>query len=783
MMKTLPAYMCAATGVALLASGAIAQTAVDVYCDFETGSHGDVITTTVLSNATHTAFGNWSILGTGMTISTNYETTLNGSVTVQGTNYNDSGSTRTFRCPADIQSTFVEFTPAATTTDASVGCFFRYGGAASTTWMTYDILYIHRRTGKWAVLGLKDWPTPVMYAHTEDPAVRGPYISIEKDTTYWLSLVDGPTNAEVRVYNAATFEVIGTSSLPHTTPQDIMFFRFGRTDGHGNSQTNVFYFDDVVLDLDGSLDPAFIPDDTPTPPHPYWVSTTGTDSWANAQSSNALAGAACTSISTMNANAAAGDTVYIRAGTTAAGTGQIALVNDGSSGNVIDVSVYSNETFIISDRTNIQGPAIELSGSNHITLRGITTSNCQESVDLNACTNIIIEDCTFTNHRNDESGWPVAVSLVNNSQSNIVRRTVVGSCGYEAAGDDKGSCVNLGTQDSEVDATRYNLFADCTLYRGGHDVVSDYASYNFFDRCFFYSDEWYGSGQYGSRAFITQDDGSATVPEHGNNTFRDCTFHRSGDPPDSDGVAIISLRTRRTRVVRCVFVDGANAGVNMSGPNAVENRIAHCTFVRNGIDTPMSDAGQKGGVTFLDSSGDPASNIVKNCIFRDNFADVSYEAVADPQTITNNWLHATGNPLFVSWDTNDLSPETLLTHDLGLQAKSAAIDAGAWITTAAATTSGTALVVADAFWFTDGGGITDGDEILIQGISTNLSVTAVDYSTHTLTITPAASWTSGDGVSFSYAGSAPDYGANEGGVFFWPEIADAPPNRLWMGVP
>jgi hypothetical protein len=153
--------------------------------------------------------------------------------------------------------------------------------------------------------------------------------------------------------------------------------------------------------------------------------------------------------------------------------------------------------------------------------------------------------------------------------------------------------VNIGTQFSETDASQFNYFTNCTLYRGGHDVVSDYAALNFFDGCFFYNDEWYGSQPFGDRAFISEDDSGASASTHGNTTFR------SGDPPDGDGVAIMSLRTKRNRVIRCVFVDGSNVGVNVTGVDATHNRIAHCVFVRKGVNTPQTGLGSKGRREFL----------------------------------------------------------------------------------------------------------------------------------------------------------------------------------------
>ncbi|MBE3144224.1 MAG: hypothetical protein IMZ61_09920, partial [Planctomycetes bacterium] len=44
----------------------------------------------------------------------------------------------------------------------------------------------------------------------------------------------------------------------------------------------------------------------------FWVSPTGAATWATAKSETPLSGTACCSMSTANANASAGDTVYLR---------------------------------------------------------------------------------------------------------------------------------------------------------------------------------------------------------------------------------------------------------------------------------------------------------------------------------------------------------------------------------------------------------------------------------------------------------------------------------------
>jgi len=92
---------------------------------------------------------------------------------------------------------------------------------------------------------------------------------------------------------------------------------------------------------------------------------------------------------------------------------------------------------------------------------------------------------------------------------------------------------------------------------------------------------------------------------------------------------------------------------------------------------------------------------------------------------------------------------------------SAAVDGGRPLTSA--TNSGSdsrSLQVADAGFFFDGYGITDGDTIQI-GEGEPVAITQVDYDRNTLTLARAMSWSRGVAVTLPYAGSAPDIGALE----------------------
>ena len=95
-----------------------------------------------------------------------------------------------------------------------------------------------------------------------------------------------------------------------------------------------------------------------------------------------------------------------------------------------------------------------------------------------------------------------------------------------------------------------------------------------------------------------------------------------------------------------------------------------------------------------------------------------------------------------------------------LQLNSPCIDSGIPLTRTIGSGSGNAIPVVDAGYFTDGFGIGDGDLIRV-GDHDSLKIVDIDYDRNIITVDRSISWNSGDGVSLTYYGSAPDIGAFE----------------------
>ena len=144
------------------------------------------------------------------------------------------------------------------------------------------------------------------------------------------------------------------------------------------------------------------------------------------------------------------------------------------------------------------------------------------------------------------------------------------------------------------------------------------------------------------------------------------------------------------------------------------------------------------------------------------------------------------NPLFVNYISAG-NPS----NNYHLQAGSPAIAAGTHLTTVASSDSGsgTSLVVTDAAYFQDGYGLSNAnstvspDCIAVTTVSNHVCITAVNYSTNTLTMASGFSRSHGDPI-WLYSksdgvqvltGSAPDMGAYPFGSGTTPP---APPSGL-----
>ena len=232
------------------------------------------------------------------------------------------------------------------------------------------------------------------------------------------------------------------------------------------------------------------------------------------------------------------------------------------------------------------------------------------------------------------------------------------------------------------------------------------------------------------------------------------------------GASGLALRTPYNLLRFNLFYQTDSGGLQVVSSAAGQdhadyNRIYRNSFYHTGHQE--TDPGFQGGIYFANwSNQSPIGNIVKGNAFYDNKnGAITYEGQIDPQVIETTGIRT-------AW-TRDLSissasdPNNPNLPDLHLQADSPCIDAGAFPTRITSDAgSGTQFQVEDARYFIDGWGIphVQGDEIQLSD-GQQARITNVNYETNLITVDRVLTWTTNQGISLAYEGTAPDLGAYE----------------------
>jgi hypothetical protein len=373
----------------------------------------------------------------------------------------------------------------------------------------------------------------------------------------------------------------------------------------------------------------------------------------------------------------------------------------------------------------------------------------------------------------------------------------VGHSGYQTASDDIGGVMNVGNWENASDTTSYNFFEGNTFYHGGHHVIEIASHHNIFRGNTFHNENWASCPRpstgnlCGNRDIgLSRDElnGTWNVLEGNRFAFAGASID------DATGSSGLSVRNRNTIVRRNLFYlnDGPGLHLYVDTTKTYEASYTyayHNVFYKNGV-SPLSAPEVRAtyGMLFENSAGNatpmPIVGVaVKNNLF---YSDTGgsiffYYTDASKQTVLGNYfkkvygsnaggfytpvvpagnITSAADPLFV-----DISAPATVANigklDFHLQAGSPAVDKGVFLTTTTGAGSGTSLLVADAAYFIDGYGITDGDLIQLEGQTQTARVVSVDCVANRLTLDAPLTWVAGKGVALAYAGTAPDIGAYE----------------------
>ncbi len=232
----------------------------------------------------------------------------------------------------------------------------------------------------------------------------------------------------------------------------------------------------------------------------------------------------------------------------------------------------------------------------------------------------------------------------------------------------------------------------------------------------------------------------------------------------------------------------------MPAPTITIGQMRHYITIQRPSETQGGDGTRLVYLGYSDTS-----NIFKNNIFQ-RYGSGSYNPMYQwspsgafafngnlwNPTTDSNWHYNNADLSWAQWrgapysqDATAVTSDPLFTNpssrDFTLQAGSPAIDAGINLTTVTSVSgTGTAIVVDDSYYFSDGLGIPgqSGDSIRIG--ADQVTITGVDNDTKTITFTPSITWVQGEGVNYAFSGTAPDMGAYEyGGI---PTITVAVPS-------
>ncbi len=541
----------------------------------------------------------------------------------------------------------------------------------------------------------------------------------------------------------------------------------------------------------------------------YYVSTSGNDANPGnlAQPWRNIAHAANTAMP--------GDTVYIRAGSYTATGGNNAVLRparSGAAGNPITFRNYLGEVAILEDAYSI----VDLTDRNYIHIDGLIIRD----VLPNWGSWLLLINSTYCEIRNSSFtftgpstgvGWN-GIELQAASYNKILNCFISGWGIYGDPYNNGGDAVQLNG------GAHHNLVENCFIGSAGHAGLQIDGGYSNMIRNNTFSNPIEKGLEMTNRPNTPTSNFRWNLAE-GN------TFIQAGYNSELHGGMHIHCNSNYNIIRRNVMRDAGGWGIDMQtwGTDTVStvgNHFFHNTVVHNGIwqNLLATQSGTGLEITDFGYTGAPqGSHQVKNNIFYDNLAvqgqaggagqnvilwlgletaanrppapwfgvvvagNILYKQAANelvlantrtgnPNTVawfqTNHAANVFGNiqtaPTFTAYNTGNASDPFDGSFDFNLQAGSQGIDDGVNLTNTTSAGSGTVVPVADALYFHAGyNGMIAPDQIMVG--NELVTVTAIDYTSNTVTVNRSISWANGAGVNLPYSGSAPDIGAYEYG--------------------
>jgi hypothetical protein len=230
----------------------------------------------------------------------------------------------------------------------------------------------------------------------------------------------------------------------------------------------------------------------------YWVSPNGTASWANCSGSTPLSATAACSVSTANSNAAAGDMVYLRAGSYST---RLAPANSGTGpANRITFIAYTGETVTFSGGN----PDFWLAGVRYIRVSGMTFSDngnvLWARVDNGASHNEVDHNTFINTGGGYDAGsfymtgaysgaWVTYNWIHDNTFTLSGSASGSGGSGCTDGGGDE-FIVGSYNPSNTTEADNYNTIENNVFSHGPHSNINAYGHYNVIRNNVLHNEPW-----------------------------------------------------------------------------------------------------------------------------------------------------------------------------------------------------------------------------------------------------------------------------------------------------
>jgi hypothetical protein len=515
------------------------------------------------------------------------------------------------------------------------------------------------------------------------------------------------------------------------------------------------------------------------------------------------------SINKANATLKPGDTVFLRSGTHVQ---TIAPANSGGHGAYITYRNYPQDPKWSAIVTT-SGVGFNIDAKNYIRIEGIFFNRTGHhwGIIQNSSKYAIIQNCrfydsgTYQGIRIADAGSEFTRISNNHFPDAALARTFQtwdSSC--QQAWDSGGSLPDhCNRETGPADFIRVmsggNVISHNYFGNSSHSNIADFSRS---ERGNVYRDNTFAN-QFHRGFEKVYTNGKAIVE---NNTILDSGKQKHRNPSYRDrvqrngaGIKVYSSNS----IVRKNIVRDCNIGLLVGGTtNQISNRsrFYNNTFYNNSLQVFQTGNSSvdynhnvfQNNIIYNDANGRSVKKVTgfektdQDWIFWYNVADLD-QGSNTHNLFINNSFNAVHNSFYFKsnrstaksllqvmqqypgeWASNNAYRSPLFQNykDLTLDGSCKLIDAGAWlskITSPSAKTRNT-IVLTDASFFFDGWGIPGekGDEIKTQSGATSI-IQSINYSTNTITVSPAIDIYNGEGIGLSYSGKAPDLGAKQFG--------------------